>query len=319
MEDRMTNNKEHFVGIDVAKDWLDVAILEEKNTLRIANFKSGIGKLVKRMKALTPALIVVEATGGYEEALVLALFEAGLPVALVSPQRVRQYARAKGRLAKTDQLDAQVLAEYGKTIQPRRFVGKSEERKKLSALVGRRNQLNAMLQAEKNRLRGQSGAIRSSLEQVIVCLETQVHQMEKEIRRLLQQNTDLQSQEKLLRTAKSIGPVTAATLLADLPELGQLDRQEIAALVGVAPMNADTGRKRGYRKTKGGRPAVRRALYMATLTGIRYNPILKPQYDQLVRRGKQKKVAITACMRKMLTILNAMLRDKQPFRYPATP
>ena len=200
----MPNDKEHFVGIDVAKDWLDVAILEEKNTLRIANSKSGIGKLVKRMKALIPALIVVEATGGYEEALVLALFEASLPVALVSPQRVRQYARAKGRLAKTDQLDAQVLAEYGKTIQPRLFVGKSEERKKLSALVGRRNQLNAMLQAEKNRLRGQSGAIRNSLEQVLACLATQLQQMEKEIRTLLQQNTDLQSQEKLLRTAKSI-------------------------------------------------------------------------------------------------------------------
>ena len=314
----MPNVKEHFVGIDVAKDWFDVAVLGEKNTVRFANTKSGIGKLVKRMKALNPKLIVVEATGGYEEGVVVALFEAGLPVALVSPQRVRQYARAKGRLAKTDQLDAHLLADYGKTIQPRLFVGKSEERKQLSALVGRRNQLNAMLQAEKNRLRTQSGTIRTSLEQVIACLETQLHQMEKEIRTLLQQHTDLQSQEKLLRTAKSIGPVTAATLLADLPELGQLDRQEIAALVGVAPLNADTGRKRGYRKTKGGRPAVRRALYMSTLTGIRYNPILKPQYEQLVKRGKLKKVAITACMRKMLTILNAMMRDQQPFRYPAT-
>jgi transposase len=270
------------------------------------------------MLGVRPKLIVVEASGGYEESLVLALFEAGLPVALVSPQRVRQYARAKGRLAKTDQLDAYLLAEYGKTIQPRLFEGKSEERKRLSALVGRRNQLNTMLQAEKNRLRTQSGSIRTSLEQVIVCLETQLHQMEKEIRTLLQQHSALQSQEKLLGTAKSIGPVTAATLLADLPELGQLDRQEIAALVGVAPMNADTGRKRGYRKTKGGRPAVRRALYMATLTGIRYNPILKPQYEQLVKRGKLKKVAITACMRKMLTILNAMMRDQPPFRYPAT-
>jgi len=314
----MTNGKEHFVGIDVAKDWFDVAVLGEKNAAQFASTRRGIAKLVKRMKVLNPMLIVVEATGGYEEDLVLALFEAGLPVALVSPQRVRQYARAKGRLAKTDQLDAQVLAEYGQKIQPRLFMGKSEERKQLSALVGRRNQLNAMIQAEKNRLRGSSGTIRSSLEQVIVCLETQLHWMEQEVRTLLQQHTDLQAQEKLLRTAKSIGPVTAATLLADLPELGQLDRQEIAALVGVAPMNADTGRKRGYRKTKGGRPDVRRTLYMATLTAIRYNPVLKPQYEQLVKRGKLKKVAITACMRKMLTILNAMLRDQQPFRYPAT-
>lgn len=314
----MPNAKEHFVGIDIAKDWFDVAILGEKRTKQFASTKKGIRDLVRWISQVRPQLIVVEATGGYEEALVLALFEASLPVALVSPQRVRQYARAKGRLAKTDPLDAQLLAEYGKAIQPRLFVGKSEERKQLSSLVGRRNQLNAMLQAEKNRLRGQSGAIRSSLETVIACLAAQLRQIDQEIRTLLRAHTALQTQEKLLRTAKSIGAVTAATLLADLPELGQLDRQEVAALVGVAPMNADTGKKRGYRKTKGGRPDVRRTLYMATLTGIRYNPVLKPHYEQLVKRGKEKKVAITACMRKMLTILNAMMRDQQPFRYPAT-
>ena len=314
----MPNDKEHFVGIDVAKDWIDVAVLGEKRTRQFTNAKKGIRELVRWMNQLKPKLIVVEATGGYEEALVLALFEAGLPVALVSPQRVRQYARARGRLAKTDPLDAQLLAEYGKAIQPRLFVGKSEERKQLSALVGRRNQLNAMLQAEKNRLRAQSGTIRSSLEKVMACLQAELKQMDQEIHALLQQHTHLQAQEKLLRTAKSIGAVTAATLLADLPELGQLDRQEVAALVGVAPMNSDTGRKRGYRKTKGGRPDVRRTLYMATLTGIRYNPVLKPHYQQLLKRGKEKKVAITACMRKLLVILNAMMRDQQPFRYPAT-
>lgn len=314
----MPNDKEHVVGIDVSKDWLDVAVLGEKRTKQFTNTKKGIRNLVCWMNQFQPQLIVVEATGGYEEALVLALFAASLPVALVSPQRVRQYARAKGRLAKTDPLDAQLLAEYGKAIQPRLFVGKSEERKRLSALVGRRNQLNAMLQAEKNRLRAQSGAIRSSLEKVIACLAGQLKQMDQEIRTLLQQHTDLQGQEKLLRTAKSIGAVTAVTLLADLPELGQLDRQQIAALVGVAPLNADSGKKRGYRKTKGGRPEVRRTLYMATLSGIRYNPVLQPHYEQLRKRGKEKKVAITACMRKMLTILNAMLRDQQPFRYPAT-
>lgn len=312
----MPNDKEHYVGIDIAKDWFEVAILGEKRTRQFANTKRGITELVKWIRTLNPKLMVVEATGGYEEALVLALFEAGLPVALVSPQRVRQYARAKGQLAKTDPLDAQLLAEYGKAIQPRLFVGKSEARKKLSALVGRRNQLNDMLQAEKNRLRTQSGTIRSSLEKVIACLAAELKQMDQEIRALLQEHTDLQTQEKLLRTARSIGKVTAATLLADLPELGQLDRQEIAALVGVAPMNADTGKKRGYRKTKGGRPEVRRTLYMATLSGIRFNPVLKPHYDQLRKRGKEKKVAITACMRKMLVILNAMMRDQQPFRYP---
>lgn len=314
----MPNDKEHYVGIDVAKDWFDVAVRGEKRTQQFSHTKKGMIKLVQHLRQVKPKFIVVEASGGYEEALVLALFEAGLPVALVSPHRVRQYARAKGRLAKTDPLDAQLLAEYGQAIQPRLFVDKSEVRRQLSALVGRRNQLNGMLQAEKNRLRTHSDAIRSSLEKVIACLAAELKQMDQEIRALLQTQTDLQAQEKLLRTAKSIGAVTVATLLADLPELGQLDRQEIAALVGVAPMNSDTGKKRGYRKTKGGRPDVRRTLYMATLSGIRHNPVLKPHYEQLRQRGKEKKVAITACMRKILTILNAMMRDQQPFRYPAT-
>jgi transposase len=312
-EDGMPNVKEHFVGIDVAKDWLDVAVLEEEHMNQFANTKKGVVELVRWVRPHQPKLIVVEATGGYEEALVLALFAAGLPVALVSPQRVRQYAKAKGLLAKTDKLDARNLAEYGKSIQPRLFVAKSEEHKRLSALVGRRKQLEEMLQAERNRLRTASCEIRVSLERTITFLEAEMQQTEKEIRAFIQEHADFQAQEKLLRSAKSIGPVTAATLLADLPELGKLDRKQIAALVGVAPMNKDSGKKRGYRKTKGGRPDVRRALYMATLTGIRYNPILKPQYKQLVKRGKEKKVAITACMRKMLTILNAMLRDQQPF------
>jgi transposase len=310
----MPNVKEHFVGIDVAKAWLDVAVLGEQDMMQFANTKTGIAKMVRRLVQLEPQRIVVEATGGYEEALVLALFAAGLPVALVSPQRVRQYAKAKGLLAKTDKLDAQNLAEYGKSIQPRLFVAKSEEHKRLSALVARRKQLEEMLQTERNRLRTASCQMRASLQRTIAFLEAEMQEMEEEIHTFLQKHADFQAQEKLLRSAKSIGPVTAATLLADLPELGQLDRKQIAALVGVAPMNQDSGRKRGYRKTKGGRPAVRNALYMSTLTGIRYNPILKAQYEQLLKRGKEKKVAITACMRKMLTILNAMIRDQQPFR-----
>ncbi len=285
----MPNVKKHFVGIDVAKDWFDVAVLGEKRTKQFANTKRGMAEVIKWMRAHQPQLIVVEATGGYEEALVLALFEASLPVALVSPQRVRQYARAKGHLAKTDQLDAQLLAEYGRAIQPRLFVGKSEERKRLSALVARRNQLNDMLQAEKNRLRTSSLEVKNSLKRVLACLKAEMKEVEQEIRQVLKAHDELGEQEKLLRTAKSIGPVTAATLLADLPELGQLDRQEIAALVGIAPMNSDTGRKRGYRKTKGRRPDVRRTLYMATLTGVCHNPILKPHYEQLVKRGKESR------------------------------
>lgn len=309
----MTIVSQTYVGIDVSKDILDVAVLSKKSIVQFANTKKGIANLVRHMKPLKPKLIVVEATGGYEEALVLALFAERLPVALVNPQRVRQYAKAKGLLAKTDKLDAQILAEYGKAIQPRLFVGKSEERRRLAALVGRRKQLNDILQAEKNRLRTTSLEVKNSLKRVIACLKAEMKELEGEIHQFMKTHEEFGEQEKLLRSATSIGPVTAATLLADLPELGSLDRKQIAALVGLAPMNRDSGRKRGYRKIKGGRPDVRRALYMSTLTGIRYNPILKPQYDQLVKRGKEKKVAITACMRKMLTILNAMMRDKQPF------
>jgi transposase len=310
----MTITSAEYVGIDVSKDKLDVAILGQKTVRYAANTKRGIVGLAKQMQNLTLKLIVVEATGGYEEALVLGLFEAGLPVALVSPQRVRQYARAKGLLAKTDKLDAQNLAEYGKTIQPGLFLAKGEDCRRLSALVGRRNQVGEMLKAEKNRFRTVHEDIRTSLEAVIACLEGQMKELDEQIRQFMNEHKEFQEQEKLLCSAKSIGLVTAATLLADLPELGRLDRKEIAALVGVAPMNADSGRKRGYRRTKDGRPEVRSVLYMSALSAIRYNPVIKAQYQGLVKRGKEKKVAITACMRKMLTILNAMMRDQQPFR-----
>lgn len=315
----MTITSQVYVGIDVSKDTLDVAVLGKRSIMQFANPKQGIAKLIRYMKPLSAKLIVVEATGGYEQALVLALFAAGMPVGLVSPQCVRQYAKAKGSLAKTDQLDAQILADFGKNIQPRLFVAKSEERSKLSALVERRKQLNDMLQAEKNRLRTSSVEVKNSLKRIIACLKVEMKELEKEIFQFMKTHEEFGEQEKLLRSAKSIGVVTAATLLADLPELGTLDRKQIAALVGVAPMTKDSGKKRGYRKTQGGRPDVRRALYMATLTGIRYNPILKPQYNLLVKRGKEKKVAITACMRKMLTILNAMMRDRQPFRCASIP
>jgi transposase len=329
----MTITSKEYVGIDVSKDKLDVAVLGEKTVTQAANGKWGITGLIQQMQKLNPKLIVVEATGGYEEALVLGLYKAGLPVAVVSPQRVRQYARASGELAKTDSLDARNLAEYGKNFQPRLFavshrraavvrgtngVAKSEEGKRLSTLIGRRKQLVEMQKAEKNRLRMASREIKASLQTVIDCLKGEVKRLDEELYEFMIKHVDFGEQEKLLCSAKSIGPITAATLLADLPELGKLDRKQIAALVGVAPMNHDSGKKRGYRKTKGGRPEVRNVLYMSALSAIRYNPLIKPQYEQLVKRGKEKKVAITACMRKILTILNAMMRDQQPFRTVVT-
>jgi len=293
---------------------LDVAVLGESREKQVSNTKDGIAQLVKQMMDLQPELIVVEATGGYQRAVVDALFHAGLSVAVVNPARVRQFARACGLLAKTDKLDAQVLAEFGQRVQPRRYEGKSEAEKQLSALLVRRKQLEEMLKAEKNRLRTIFPSLKSSVEQVIACLQEQKKGLEEQIQQFLQEHQAWQEQREILSSAPGVGMVTTSTLLADLPELGKMDRKKIAALVGVAPMNYDSGKKRGYRKTKGGRGDVRSVLYMSTLVATRYNPVIQSQYQHLLKRGKVKKVALTACMRKFLTILNAMVRDQQPFR-----
>jgi len=294
-----------------------VAILEEEQIKRYGNTAGGIRELVGEMEGLQPSLLVVEVTGGYERGIVKALWEAGLKVARVSGYRARQYARAKGVLAKTDPLDAMNLADYGKHVQPRVYEAKSEQGQCLAGKLARRRQLGEMIQAEKNRLRLAYGEIGPSLERVIKFLQEEMHQLDEEIRTYLNHATELLEQEQLLRSMKAVGPVTAATLLAELPELGRLDNKQIASLVGLAPINQDSGKRRGYRKTGKGRPAVRNVLYMAALTGIRYNPVIKKHYDGLVARGKVKKVAITACMRKLLTILNAMVRDQVPFRETA--
>ena len=254
----------------------------------------------------------------YQRAVVQGLFAAGLPVAVVNPQRVRQYARACGKLAKTDKIDAFLLAEFGKQVQPRRFEAPSEAGRYLEALLVRRKQLEEMLKAEKNRLRTVHPALQASLEAMIVHLKAEMKQLEADVRKCMDEQESWQEPRAILASAPGVGVVTTATLLAELPELGKMDRKKIAALVGVAPMNFDSGKKRGYRKTKGGRADVRSVLYMATLVAARYNPVIKAQYEHLVGRGKLKKVALTACMRKFLTILNAMLRDRQPFRMPQT-
>jgi transposase len=245
------------------------------------------------------------------------LFEAGLPVARVSGYRARQYARAKGLLAKTDPLDALNLADYGKHVQPRLFVAKSEQGQHLSGKLARRRQLGEMLRAEKNRMRLAYGEIGPSIERVIEFLSRELKQLDQEIRAYLDSDPEWLEQEQLLRSVKAVGPVTAATLLAELPELGKLNRKQIASLVGLAPINRDSGKRSRYRKTGKGRPSVRSVLYMATLTGIRYNPVIRKHYHDLLSRGKVKKVALIACMRKLLTILNAMMRDQKPFRYAA--
>lgn len=303
-----------YVGIDVSKDRLDVAVLGERQEKQMSNTQKGIAELVQWMQELQPELIVVEATGGYQRAVVEALFHAGISVAVVNPARVRQFARACGLLAKTDKLDAQVLAVFGQRVQPKPYTGKSEAEKHLGALLVRRRQLEEMLKAEQNRLRTTSPSLKNSVEQVIVCLKEQKKLLDEQIQQFLQEQQAWQEQTESLGSAPGVGLVTTATLLAELPELGKMDRKKIAALVGVAPMNYDSGKKRGYRKTKGGRTNVRSVLYMSTLVATRYNPLIQTQYQQMLKRGKEKKVALTACMRKFLTILNAMLRDQQPFR-----
>lgn len=303
-----------YVGIDVSKDRLDVAIMGEKQEKQFSNTKECIAQLVKRMVDLQPELILVEATGGYQRAVVDALFHVGLSVAVVNPARVRQFARASGLLAKTDKLDARVLAEFGRKMQPRRYEGKTEAEKQLSALLVRRKQLEEMLKAEQNRLRTISPSLRGSVERIIAMLKEEKKRIDEQIQEFLKEQKAWQEQTAILGSAPGVGPVTTAILLAELPELGKMDRKKIAALVGVAPMNYDSGRKRGYRKTKGGRGDVRSVLYMSTLVATRYNPVIQTQYQQMLKRGKLKKVALTACMRKFLTILNAMVRDQQPFR-----
>jgi transposase len=303
-----------YVGIDVSKDRLDVEVLGERQEQQVDNTVQGIAQLVAWMQELQPELIVVEATGGYQRRVVDALFHAGLSVAVVNPARVRQFARACGLLAKTDKLDAQVLAEFGQRVQPKLYTGKSEAEKHLGALLVRRKQVEEMLKAEQNRLRTVSPSLRSSVERIIAILKEEKKRLDEQIRELLKEQKAWREQTDILSSAPGVGPVTTATLLAELPELGKMDRKKIAALVGVAPMNHDSGKKRGYRKTKGGRTNVRSVLYMSTLVATRYNPVIQAQYQHLLKRGKEKKVALTACMRKFLTILNAMMRDQQPFR-----
>jgi transposase len=312
----MTTQRGKFVGIDVSKDRLDVAVKGEQPEWQVDNTTEGIGKLVGQMQELKPELIVVEATGGYQRGVVDGLFRVGLAVAVVNPSRVRQFARACGLLAKTDKLDAQILAVFGERVQPRLYEGKDEKERELSGMLVRRRQLEEMLKAEKNRLRTIQPSLQGSVERMIACSQVEKKAVEEQIHQYLIEQEAWQKQKQILESAPGVGAVTTATLLADLPELGKLDGKKIAALVGVAPMNYDSGKKRGYRKTKGGRADVRSVLYMATLVATRYNPLIKGQYENLLKRGKEKKVALTACMRKFLVILNAMLRDQQPFRCP---
>ena len=307
-----------YVGIDVGKRELEVAVHDQAGTRQYSNSPKGIQNLQKDIDSQSVKLIVVEATRGYEYKMVKTLLKAGLPVSLVNPTRVRRFAQASGQLAKTDRLDAHVLARFAKVMKPKIWMLKSEVEEQLSQWITRRRQLVSMLTAEKNRLGSAREYARANIKRHIEWLEEDLDDLEEQIESLLHSQPAYQQKIDIFVSPPGVGNVTALTLVAQLPELGLFNRQQISALVGLAPLNRDSGRYRGKRRTFGGRSAVRSALYMATLSAIRHNPVIKAYYERLLANGKEKKVAITACMRKLLVILNAMARDQQPWRYPSS-
>lgn len=305
---------EIFVGIDVSKAWLDVAVHEREEAFRTSNEETGITDLVKRMSELKPTLIVLEPTGGFEMLVAAELTHAGLPVVVVNARRVRDFARATGRLAKTDKLDAKVLAHFAAAVRPALRSLRNEEEEQLAALLTRRRQVVDMLTVEKNRLATVRAKMRTDIEAHIQWLSNSMKDLDKEIEDFVEGTPVWKEKDALLQSVPGVGPVTSATMLGMLPELGKLNRQEIAALVGVAPVNKDSGRKQGKRRVYGGRADVRSILYMAALAAKKFNPVIREFYERLIKQGKEKKVALTACMRKLLVILNAMMRTNQKWR-----
>lgn len=297
------------VGIDVSKSVLDVSAYPSGNTWQVEYSAAGITALAEELAALGPAVVVVEATGGLEISLTAALGVAGLPVAVVNPRQVRDFARATGRLAKTDKLDAQVLAQFGTMVQPPARPLPDAQHRELQAMVTRRQQLIGMLTAEKNRLRRTTPRVRHQIEVHVLWLREQLREVDRDLEDFLRSSPLWQEDAKVLRSAPGVGPIVTATLIARLPELGSLNCKQIAALVGVAPFNRDSGTLRGKRTVWGGRGALRTALYMATLVATRHNPVLRAFYQRLCDAGKPKKVALTACMRKLLIILNSMIKN----------
>jgi transposase len=303
-----------YVGIDVAKATLDVAqVPADRPAWSLPNDAAGIATLVDQLRSLVPTLIVLEATGGYETAVVAALALAGLPVAVVNPRQVRDFARALGILAKTDALDAGVLARFAERVRPTPRPLPSDAQADLLALVARRRQLVDMRTAELNRVAVARPALRAGVREHITWLDRRIKDTDREITRLIEASPLWRTRDQLLQSTPGVGPQTSARLLVSLPELGQLSGRQIAALVGVAPLNRDSGTRHGPRTTWGGRAPVRATLYMATLVATRHNPSIRAFYQRLRAAGKPPKVALVAAMRKLLTILNAMLKHESPW------
>jgi transposase len=305
-----------YVGIDVAKAQLDIAVRPSGEQWTAPNDEVGITTLVARVQALRPTLVVLEATGGREVPVAVALATAGLAVAVVNPRQVRDFARAIGQLAKTDALDAQLLAHFAEGVRPTPRPLPDAQAQELSALLTRRRQLVAMRTAERQRLDTALPAVRRHIQRHLAWLDQELADVDRHLHDAVQASPLWRAQEDLLRSVPGIGPTTALTLLVEVPELGQLDRKAIAALVGVAPLNCESGTLRGRRLVWGGRARVRAVLYMATLVATRHNPTIRAFYQRLCAAGKPKKVALTACMHKLLLILNAILRHRIPWCAP---
>lgn len=303
-----------WVGIDVSKASLDIYLRPMGKAIKVANTESEISTLVEQLKSYNLNLIVLEATGGLETELIIQLQAVQLPVALINPRQGRDFAKATGRLAKTDAIDAQILAHFGEAMKPQVLAIESDDSRSLSELISRRRQLVEMQTAEKNRRARSRGKALADIEAHLDYLDQRLEQINSEIEQLTQNNSQFIAKVNLLKTTPGIGQVISTTLVSDLPELGQLTAKQISRLVGVAPMNHDSGQHKGKRMIQGGRGHVRASLYMGAVVAIRHNPIIRDFYTRLVERGKSKKLALTACVHKMLVILNAMVRDNLPWR-----
>ena len=305
-----------YVGLDVAKVQVDVAVRPGGDRCKVPNDEAGIAALVAQMQELNPAALVLEASGGLELPLVAALAAASLPVVVVNPRQVRDFAKATGRLAKTDTLDAAVLAHFAEAVRPPLRPLRDAETQDLNSLVTRRQQVVAMLVAERNRLSSAATAVRPSVEAHIAWLKQELDDLDKNLRQTLSRSPVWREKDDLMRSVPGIGEQISLTLLAYLPELGTLNRRQIAALVGVAPFNRDSGTLRGRRTVWGGRAGIRTALYMGAMVASRHNPVIRDFYQRLLSAGKPKKVALTAYMRKLLIILNSMLKHGTSWQHP---
>ena len=308
-----------FVGIDVAKAELVIALRPSGDRWSVPNDDAGVQTLVTRLRQHAPALVVLEATGGYERAAVAALAAARLPLVVANPRQTRDFARATGQLAKTDRIDAEILALFAERVRPAPRALPDEAANALDALLTRRRQVLQMLIAERNRLEHALPAVRRGITRHIRWLERQLQDVDRDLDASIQASPVWRAKENLLRSTPGVGPILSRTLIGELPELGLLPRKQIAALVGVAPLARDSGTLKGKRLVWGGRAPVRAALYMAALVGSRCNPVIRAFYHRLLAAGKPKKVALTACMRKLLTILNAMMRTNTTWREIARP